>query len=317
MKKIILLVVILLVLSVCSLFIGAKDLSIWNLIHYNEEASLVFFISRVPRLVSIILAGACMSICGLIMQQLSRNKFVSPTTAGTMDAASLGILLSLMLFPNGSSLGKILISFAITLAATMVFMTMVERIKFKNVVFVPLMGIIYGNIISSVTTFFGLKYNVVQNMASWLQGDFSSVLKGNYELIYISLPLTIITYFYANQFTIVGMGESFAKNLGLHYRRIFNLGLIIVSIVTSVIVLTVGTIPFLGLIVPNIVSIIFGDNLRKTLPLTALFGSIFLLVCDILGRLIIYPYEIPISIMVGVIGGAIFLYLLLGRRKDA
>lgn len=304
-------------LTVWSLFVGVTNVSLSTLLNGADDAVFVMLVSRIPRTAAIIIAGACMSICGLIMQQLARNKFVSPTTAGTMDAAALGIMIALIAFPHGGLLSRVMVSFVFTLGATAFFMVMIERIKYKNVIFIPLLGIIFGNVIDSVTTFFGLQFNIVQNMASWLQGDFSAVMQGNYELIYISIPLMVVCYLYANQFTIVGMGESFAVNLGLRYRRMFNLGLAIVAVTTSVIVLTVGMIPFLGLIVPNIVSILFGDNLKKTLPLTALGGAVFLLACDIAGRLVIFPFEIAISVMVGIIGGAVFLYLLLGRRMHA
>ncbi|HZG71690.1 MAG TPA: iron chelate uptake ABC transporter family permease subunit, partial [Chondromyces sp.] len=137
---------------------------------------------------------------------------------------------------------------------------------------------------------------------------------GRYELLYISIPLLIIAYVYANRFTLAGMGEEFAINLGLNYRRVVNIGLIIVALSSTLVVLTVGMIPFLGLIVPNIVSIYQGDNLKNNLSHTALLGAVFVLVCDIIGRIIIYPYEIPIGLTIGVIGSGIFIYLLLRRK---
>ena len=140
------------------------------------------------------------------------------------------------------------------------------------------------------------------------------VLKGNYELLYLSIPLVIVAFFYANKFTVAGMGEDFSKNLGLNYNKVVNIGLIIVSLISSVVVITVGKIPFLGLIIPNIVTIYKGDNLKNSLYDTALLGAVFLLACDILGRLVIYPYEISIGLIVGVLGSAIFLYLLIRRN---
>jgi len=172
----------------------------------------------------------------------------------------------------------------------------------------------YGNILASITMFFAYRHDMVQNVSTWLIGDFSVILRGRYEMIYISIPLVALTYLYANKFVIAGMGEDFAKNLGLNYRMTMNIGLGIVSIIASIVLLTVGIIPFLGLIIPNLVSIFWGDNLRKTLPYTALGGAIFLLVCDIIGRLVIHPYELPINLTVGIIGGAIFLWLLLRRK---
>ncbi len=308
------LLIFLFLLSALSLFVGVSSISPADLVSGKADEVEVFLISRLPRLVAILLAGAGMSIAGLIMQSLSRNKFVSPTTAGTMDATRLGILVSMILFVDASTLEKLLVAFAFAMAGTFLFMQILDRIKFKDAVFIPLVGLMLGNVLSSVTTFFAYKANLIQNMSSWLQGDFSLIMKGRYELLYISVPVIILAYLFANRFTVAGMGEEFSKNLGMSYRSIVNIGLILTSLVTVTVILTVGMIPFLGLIVPNVVSLFKGDHLQRTLPHTAILGAIFLLVCDILGRVIIFPYEISISLMVGVIGSAIFLYMLLRRK---
>jgi iron complex transport system permease protein len=307
----------LIILSMLSLFVGVSRITPLELLDFQSEETEIFLISRVPRLIAILLAGAGMSIAGLIMQQLSRNKFVSPTTAGTLDATRLGILVSMLFFANASTIEKMLIAFVFALAGTFLFMQILDRIKFKDAIFIPLVGMMLGNILSSISTFFAYKADVIQNMSAWLQGDFSMIMKGRYELLYISIPILVIAYLFANRFTVAGMGEDFSKNLGLAYKRVVNIGLILVALITATVVLTVGMIPFLGLIIPNIVSIFKGDHLQKTLPHTALLGANFLLVTDILGRVLIYPYEISISLMVGVIGSGIFLYLLFRRKAYA
>lgn len=304
----------LVILSIASLFIGVKEIHPIDLFYFKDEETQILLISRIPRVISIIIAGTSFSIAGLIMQQLSRNKFVSPTTAGTMDSARLGILVAMMVFANASPLQKMMVAFLFALLGTFIFMNILNKIKYKDAVFVPLVGLMFGNIIGSITTFFAYKNNLIQNVASWLEGDFSLIMKGQYELLYISIPFIFIAYFYANKFTVAGMGEEFSKNLGLNYKQVMNIGLIIVAFITSSVVLTVGTIPFLGLVVPNIVSIYNGDHLKKNLPHTALLGAVFVMACDILGRVIIYPYEISISLTVGVIGSALFVYLLMRRK---
>jgi len=309
---IIVLILVLLVLSIVSLFIG--PMPIRNIFDMSYQEHIVMFAARVPRLITIIVSGMGMSICGLIMQSLTRNRFVSPTTAGTMDGARLGVLVSMLVMGSANLFWRTFFAFAFTLLTTLVFIKMLERIKYKNVIFVPLVGIMYGNILASITMFFAYRHDLVQNVSTWLIGDFSGVLRGRFEMIYISIPLVILTYIYANKFVIAGMGEDFAKNLGLNYRLTMNIGLCIVSVIASIVLLTVGIIPFLGLIIPNLVSIFWGDNLRKTLPYTAAGGAIFLLVCDIIGRLIIHPFEVPINLTVGIIGGAIFLWLLLRKK---
>jgi len=307
----------LLIFSALSLFVGVKEIRLADLLQWNEEQWHIMFVSRIPRLISLIIAGASMGIVGLIMQQLSRNKFVSPTTAGTEDAARLGILVSLILFGAATTLQKMLLAFLFALLGTLLFMKILERVQFKNAIFIPLVGLMLGNVIDSITTFFAYKYNLIQSIGAWFFGDFSMIVSGRYEMLYISIPLVIIAYLYADRFTIAGMGEEFAVNLGLHYRQVVNIGLVIVALVTAVVILTVGTIPFLGLIIPNIVTILRGDHLRQNIFLTALLGAVFLLVCDILGRVLIYPYEIPIGLTVGIIGSVVFLYLLMRSRNHA
>ncbi|MFD1850830.1 ABC transporter permease [Oceanobacillus bengalensis] len=311
------LIIATIVLSFISLFIGAIDISLGDLLDLDSDKTQIFLISRLPRLLAIILAGAGMSIAGLIMQSLSRNKFVSPTTAGTLDAAKLGIMISMLFFTNVTYTQQIIFSFAFALVGTLVFMQILDRIKFKDAIFVPLIGIMYGNILSSITTFFGYEADILQNISSWLMGSFTLIIAGRYELLYVSIPAIILAYLYANKFTVAGMGEDFAKNLGLSYKFVLNIGLVLVAIISTSVVLTVGVIPFLGLIVPNIVSLYLGDNLRKIIPHTMVLGSMFLLICDIIGRVIVHPYEIPVNVTVAVIGSAIFLIMLFRGRAYA
>lgn len=301
-----LLIILMIFLSFASLLIGASDLT-------ND----VFIISRMPRLISLIMAGVGMSISGLIMQQLSQNKFVSPTTGATIDAAQLGIVIAMVLVPGATIATKTGMAFIFALIGTLTFMIIIRKITFKNVVFVPLVGIMFGNIIGSITTFIAYKYDIMQNVGAWMQGDFSMILKGNYEMLYLCIPLIVIAFIYANHFNIVGMGEDFATNLGINYNSILYMGLGVVALVTASVVITVGSIPFVGLIVPNIVSLYKGDRIKGTLIDTALIGSVFLLACDIVGRIVIYPYEISIGLTVGVVGSIIFLYLILRRKSYA
>lgn len=314
MKKIYL-ILILIVLSVASIFIGVRDISIMDIMSFNSPKVEVVLISRIPRLISIIVTGASMGIIGLIMQQITRNKFVSPTTAATEDFAKLGVVVALMVFTEAKSIEKMIVAFIFALIGTFIFMSIVNRIKFKNAIFIPLVGLMLGGVIDSITTFFAYKYDLIQNIGAWLQGDFSRVIKGRYELLYFSIPMLIIAFIYANKFTVAGMGEEFATNLGVNYKKVVNIGVIIVALVSSSVVITVGKIPFLGLIIPNIVTLYKGDNVKKSIGSIALLGGVFLLACDILSRLVIYPYEIPIGLIVGIIGSGMFLYLV--KRRGA
>lgn len=306
------LLIITFILSVVSIFIGVSDI---NIINMGTEEIEVLMISRLPRLISILVAGVGMSISGVIMQQISNNKFISPTTAATVDSAKLGVLFSIIIFSSANIFQKMILSFIFSVVGTFMFMTILKKIKIKNVIFIPLVGIMLGNVIGSITNFFAYKYNLTQSIGAFLQGNFSTVLKGNYEILYLSIPLMIIAFSYVHKFTLAGMGEEMSVSLGLNYKRVTNIGVIIVALISSLVVITVGSIPFVGLIIPNIVSIWKGDNLKTNMPIVALLGGSFVLACDIISRLIIAPYEVPIDLTVGVIGAVIFLYLIFRRNK--
>lgn len=305
------------ILAFISIFIGVHDITPADIINFDSEKMNVLMISRLPRLISIIVAGVGMSIAGVIMQQISNNKFVSPTTAATIDSAQLGVIVSMLLFSSATVMQKMMTAFLFSVIGTFIFMNILKKIKIKNVIFVPLVGIMLGNVIGSVTQFIAYKHDLLQNMGAFFQGKFSMVVKGNYELLYLTIPLLIIAIFYANKFTIVGMGKDISSNLGLNYTKVVNIGVTIVSLISALVVITVGSIPFIGLVVPNIVSIFRGDNLSKNIGITGLFGANFVLICDIIGRTVIYPYEVSISLTVGVIGSIIFLYLIFRRDKNA
>ncbi len=301
-----------------SLCIGVYSISLASLASLisgtdDGQASLVLLASRIPRTIAIVLAGASMSVAGMIMQMLARNRFVEPSTAGTVESASLGILAVTMLAPGTPLFLKMGVAAAFALTGTGLFLLILSRIPLRSPLVVPLIGIMLGGVISSITTFFAYRFDLMQSLSAWTTGDFSGVLRGRYELLWISGALTVLAFVAADRFTVVGMGEDFTTNLGLDYRRVLLLGLVIVSMVTAVDVVTVGAIPFLGLIVPNVVSMMLGDNIRRAVPWVAVLGSGFVLVCDIAGRIVRYPFEIPIGTVVGVIGSVTFLYLLLRR----
>lgn len=306
------LLIITIILSVISIFIGVSEINILNMESKDIE---ILIISRLPRLLSILVAGVGMSISGVIMQQISNNKFISPSTAATVDSAKLGVLFSLIIFTSANIFQKMMLSFIFSLVGTFIFMTILKKIKVKNIIFIPLVGIMLGNVIGSITDFFAYKYNLNQSMGAFLQGNFSTILKGNYEILYLSIPLVIIAFSYVHKFTLAGMGEEMSVSLGLNYKRVTNIGITIVALISSLVVITVGSIPFVGLIIPNIVSIWKGDNLKNNMPIVALLGASFVLACDIISRLIIAPYEIPIDLTIGVIGAVIFLYLIFRRNK--
>ncbi len=303
-------------LSAVSLFVGVIDIQVTSLLAGNLEQWEIFIISRLPRLLAILCTGIGMSTAGLIMQQLCMNKFVSPTTGATISSAQFGILLALLFWPGSTLWGRAIFAFTTAVLGTWIFVWFIQRIQFKDVVMVPLVGIMFGNVIGGITNYLAYKYEMTQALSSWLVGHFSLVLKGRYEIVYLVVPLVILAFLFANHFNIVGMGKEFSKNLGIHYNLILFMGLTIAAMITASVVVVVGSISYIGLIVPNIIAMFKGDKIRGTLVDTALFGAIFVLVCDMIGRVVIMPYELPIELIVGIVGSVLFIALLLYRLKN-
>lgn len=312
----IILVALLVILSIVSIFVGVLDVNLSGLFQGDTEQLEVLVISRLPRLLAILCTGIGMSVSGLIMQQLCMNKFVSPTTGATITSAQLGILIALLFMPQSTLWSRALFAFGCAIAGTWIFVWFIQRIQFKDVIMVPLIGIMFSNVIGGITSFLAYKFEMTQSLSSWLVGHFSMVLQGRYELVYMVVPLVILAFVFANHFNIVGMGKDFSKNLGVNYNLVLFMGLSIAALITASIVVVVGSISYIGLIVPNLVAMFKGDKIRGTLVDTALFGAVFVLACDILARVVIAPYELPIELVIGVIGSLLFVGLLFYRLKN-
>ncbi|MBW5827383.1 ABC transporter permease [Yersinia kristensenii] len=308
--------VILLGLMTCSLFIGVGNVTlaeVWS----DPDMRDIFLISRVPRTLALVLAGSAMSVAGLIMQMLTQNRFVEPSIAGTTQSASLGLLLVMVFSPAAPVMVKMLVATVFAMGGTALFMLLLARMRMKSALMVPLTGIMLGAVFSAVTTFLAMEFDLLQSLGSWESGDFSGVLQGRYELLWIVGALTFIACLIADRFTVAGMGRDFSVNVGLNYQRVMLMGMSIIAIVSGVVVVVIGVLPFLGLIVPNIVSMAMGDNLRRTIPWVALCGGGLVVLCDIIGRLVSYPFEIPASVILGAIGALVFLLLIVRTKRHA
>lgn len=310
-------VLIVIGLSITSLFTGVSHISLSSL-WSDADMRDIFFISRVPRTLALLLAGSAMSVVGLIMQLLTQNRFVEPSLVGTTQSASLGLLVMMVWFPSASIVVKMLVASSFAMVGTLLFMLILRKIILKSALIVPLVGIMLGSVISAITIFGAMHYDLLQSIGAWVSGgDFSGILQGRYELLWLVGILIILSCWVADSFTVAGMGREFAINVGLNYRFVMLIGLSMIAVVTGIVIVVVGALPFLGLIIPNLISLMFGDNIRKTIPLVCLSGGGLVLLCDIVGRVIRYPFEIPASTILGVIGAVIFLYLLIHQARYA
>ncbi|MCQ9326193.1 ABC transporter permease [Neisseria dentiae] len=308
--------IVLALLFAVSLSVGVADFSWTKLLAFSDDMQLMLT-SRLPRTFAIVLTGASLAVAGMIMQILMRNRFVEPSMVGASQSAALGLLLMALFFPAAALMTKMSVAAAAAMAGMLVFMALIRRLPPTAQLMVPLVGIIFGGVIESVAVFIAYETEMLQLLGVWQQGDFSGVLLGRYELLWMTGILAVCAYLIADQLTIIGLGETVAVNLGLNRNTILWAGLIIVALITSLVVVTVGNIPFIGLVVPNIVSRMMGDKLRQSLPAVALMGAAMVLLCDIIGRLIRFPFEIPVSTVFGVTGTVLFLYLLLRKPAHA
>ncbi|MBM7343484.1 ABC transporter permease [Pantoea coffeiphila] len=305
---------LLLGLTVFSLFVGVSRvtlISLWT----DPEMREILLISRFPRTAALLLAGSAMSVAGLIMQMLTQNRFVEPSVVGTTQSASLGLLLVMIVSPAAPIMLKMGVASLFALFGTALFMLLINRIRMKSSLMVPLAGIMLGAVFSAVTTFLAMKFDLLQALGAWESGDFSSVMQGRYELLWGVGIITLLAALIADRFTVAGMGRDFSVNIGLRYQQTMLIGMAMIALISGVVIVVVGVLPFLGLIVPNIVSLALGDNLRRTVPWVALLGAMLVLACDIIGRLIIHPFEIPVSALLGVLGAVIFLVLIVRSKR--
>uniref|UniRef100_UPI00403F0639 ABC transporter permease n=1 Tax=Paenibacillus sp. FSL L8-0435 TaxID=2954618 RepID=UPI00403F0639 len=297
------------ILGITSLLIGVYD------IRGQADGMEMFFITRVPRTVALMLTGAAMAMAGLVMQLITQNRLVEPTTTGTMEWSGLGIMFIYLVFPAPSLTLRMTGAIIFSFIGTMIFFMFLKKVKLRSSLVVPIIGMMLGAVISAFSTFVGLVFQMTQNIESWFAGSFSSVQIGRYEYLWLIVLVTILIFVFADRLTLAGLGEDVATSLGVNYDRIILLGTALISLAVGIVAAVIGNLPFLGLIVPNIVSMFRGDDLRSNLPWVCLLGMGSIIVCDILSRVIIMPFEIPVSMILGTVGAVVFIVILLRQRR--
>ncbi|HEY4579311.1 MAG TPA: iron chelate uptake ABC transporter family permease subunit, partial [Savagea sp.] len=295
-KSFIFAVFVVLVLVVISLFTGVYD------IRGQEDGWEMFFITRIPRTAALILTGAAMSMAGLVMQLITQNRLVEPTTTGTIEWAGLGLLFVYLIFPAPTLLMRMTGAIIFSFIGTMVFFLFLRRVKLSSSLIVPIIGLMLGAVISSVSTFLGLMFQMTQNIENWFIGSFAPMQVGRYEYLWLIIIVTVLIFIFANRLTLAGLGEDVAKSLGVNYNLLIFFATGMIALAVGIVAAVVGNLPFLGLIVPNIVSMFRGDNLRTNLPWVCVIGMGTITAADILSRTIIMPFEVPVSLILGTVG---------------
>nr|WP_228370446.1 iron chelate uptake ABC transporter family permease subunit [Gottschalkia acidurici] len=308
-KPFILTVMVVIILGIISLFTGVYD------ILGQEDGINMFFITRVPRTAALMLTGAAMSMAGLVMQLITQNRLVESTTTGTIEWAGLGLVFVYLLFPAPTLVQRMTGAILFSFIGTMIFFLFLRKIRLRSSLIVPIIGMMLGAVISAISTFIGLVFQMTQNIESWFVGSFASVQIGRYEYLWLIVIVTVLIFIYANRLTLAGLGEDVTTSLGLNYNRIVLLGTGLISFAVGIVAAVIGNLPFLGLIVPNIVSMYRGDDLRTNLPWVCVLGMGTITVCDIISRTIIKPFEVPVSLILGTVGSVVFITVLLRKRR--
>ncbi|WDH75375.1 iron chelate uptake ABC transporter family permease subunit [Exiguobacterium marinum] len=307
-KSFVFTVIIVLGLAVLSLFTGVYDLS-------RTDGFDMFWITRVPRTVALMLTGAAMAMAGLVMQLITQNRLVEPTTTGTLEWAGLGLLTVYLLVPAPSLMMRMTGAIVFSFIGTMVFFWFLRSVKLRSSLIVPIIGLMLGAVISAISTFLGLFFRASQAIEGWFVGSFASVQIGRYEYLWVIIVVTVLIFLLANRLTLAGLGEDIATSLGVNYNQLMMMATGLIALSVGVVATVIGNLPFLGLIVPNLVSMFRGDDLRSNLPWVCLVGMGAILVSDLISRTIIMPFELPVSLILGTVGAVVFIMILMRQRK--
>ena len=308
-KPFILAIIVVIILGIISMFTGVYDL------RGQEDGMEMFFITRIPRTAALMLTGAAMAMAGLVMQLITQNRLVEPTTTGTIEWAGLGLIFAYLLFPAPTLVQRMTAAIIFSFIGTMVFFLFLRRVKLRSSLIVPIIGIMLGAVISAISTFVGLAFQMSQNVETWFVGSFASIQVGRYEYLWLIVVITIFIFIYADRLTLAGLGEDVTTSLGVSYNKIVLIGTGLIAVAVGIVAAVIGNLPFLGLIVPNIVSMFRGDDLRSNLPWVCVSGMGALTISDIISRTIIMPFEVPVSLILGTVGAVVFIVILLRRRR--
>lgn len=213
-KSFILAIIGVILLGVISLFTGVYD------IRGQIDGWDMFFITRVPRTVALMLTGAALAMTGLVMQLITQNRLVEPTTTGTTEWAGLGLLTVYLLFPGPSLVLRMTGAIVFSFIGTMIFFLFLRRVRLRSSLIVPIIGLMLGAVISAVSTFLGLFFEMAQVIESWFVGSFTAVQAGRYEFLWIIVLVTFFIFIYANRLTLAGLGEDVSKSLGVNYNTL-------------------------------------------------------------------------------------------------
>ena len=282
---------------------------------YEIEQSIILNL-RLPRTIIAALTGIALSVSGLLYQETFQNKLVSPDLLGVSSGSGVGAAIAIIIGLPAFAISSF--SFIFGVGTVILTLTVAKLFKNRSSVMLVLAGIIVGGLASAILSFIKYLADAETTLASitfWLMGSFEhSKMADVYILAPIVAICVIIVLCISWRINIVALGREEAQTKGLHYNRYRFLIIGIATLLTASSVAFSGTIGWIGLVVPHIARLAVGRNTKRTIPLSIGFGSIFMVLTDIISRTFTAS-EIPISAITGLFGTVLFIIILIIRRK--
>jgi len=276
---------------------------------------------RLPRVLCVALVGASLSLCGAAMQGLLKNPLADGSTLGVSSGASLGAVLAIafsITIPAIPFAGTMIMAILFAFLSMMIILSLAYRLDYSlSTNTIILIGVIFSMFVSSITSLVtAFASDKVKNITFWTMGSLQGTSFLNAGVLFAALLIfggaLLIMSRELNAFAI---GEDNARNIGVNVRRIKLWVLICVSALIGVSVSTGGSIGFVGLVTPHIIRSITGPNHKRLLPACMFSGAIFLMLCDLISRILLSPIELPIGVVTSFIGSIVFVYIFYSIRK--
>ena len=297
--------------------------SLWGLPLPEGVATAIILSVRLPRVLCVALVGASLSLCGAAMQGLLRNPLADGSTLGVSSGASLGAVLAIALgfsvpgWPYGGTMAMAMLFAFLSLVMILSLAYLLDRSLATNSII--LIGVIFSMFVSSlislIIAFAGEK---VKSITFWTMGSLSGsnfTYAGLLALALLGCGAVILRH--ARELNAFAVGEDNARHVGVNVRRVKLLVLVAVSALIGVCVSVGGTIGFVGLVVPHMARMLAGPNHKRLLPASMVFGAIFLLLADLVGRTLLSPVELPIGVVTSLVGAVMFVVIFYRTRRGA
>jgi iron complex transport system permease protein len=282
---------------------------------------------RMVRIVAALLAGAGLAVAGVVMQCILRNPLASPFTLGISSAAAFGASFAIIFLGAGSAMTSVvsisnpyvttISAFLFSLLATgsILLLTKLTRVSAETII---LAGVAISVMFSAGLSF--MQYiatdSQLGNIVAWTFGDLGKATwSWNSLILLVFLPVAFYFFYKRWDYNALDTGEDTAKGLGVNTERERIVGMILTSVLSAVIVSFFGIIAFIGLLAPHIARMIIGSDHRYLIPLSIIIGAIILILADGVGQVILYPSVIPVGIITSMLGGPLFIYLLIRRYR--